>query len=234
MDDDKKDYISANESRVEIIFRGSVDEFISTVKIYGYKTEWKGTIPGPYAPIFWFNQEIPEVSSTSSNISFAQFKFSTRFSKIKGTLYASSLPGKKALVIADFPATVYENSYAVRSLKGVWEQFKHFLIAQNWIIDSDQSIRTPNSDPEKDSTQPNTERQNLLNLIKANYDLEELKELAYALDINFDDLAGNKLTTKVISLIELACRTSSIEHLATYFTETRPNEQWEQINWDFI
>ncbi|MEM8861333.1 MAG: hypothetical protein AAGD96_23670 [Chloroflexota bacterium] len=73
-----------------------------------------------------------------------------------------------------------------------------------------------------------------------NFDLEELKDICFDLSFNYDDLPGDRLSSKVNALIITAYKMGKLENLHEYLTADRPSVKWptlKEINdfeWDDI
>lgn len=61
------------------------------------------------------------------------------------------------------------------------------------------------------------------------FDANELKTLAYDLNINWGELAGETLSIKALSLITYMESRGQLHNLITYLEDTRPNINWSEI-----
>ncbi|MCZ7667255.1 MAG: hypothetical protein M5U34_08600 [Chloroflexi bacterium] len=62
--------------------------------------------------------------------------------------------------------------------------------------------------------------------IPSHFNLGEIIYLCHDLDINFEDLDGNTLTLKTVSLIEYCQRHEKIDDLRVHLQNLRPNVIW--------
>lgn len=73
-----------------------------------------------------------------------------------------------------------------------------------------------------------------------NFDLEELKNICFDLSFNYDDLPGDRLSSKVNALIIVAYKMGKLDSLHQYLTADRPGTVWptldqiEAFEWDDI
>lgn len=63
----------------------------------------------------------------------------------------------------------------------------------------------------------------------ATFDLEELREIAFLLDVEFDDLAGTGPTAKSRELVKLLDRQERLPDLAQVAQRQRPNVDWASL-----
>ena len=75
---------------------------------------------------------------------------------------------------------------------------------------------------------------NLREAIEASYSLEDLQTLAFDLSIPYQNLPGNTLSTKVISLIEYTCQHGLLDELEQKLKTDRPKSNWDEIDWTQI
>ncbi|MCL4266669.1 MAG: hypothetical protein KJ069_25985 [Anaerolineae bacterium] len=61
------------------------------------------------------------------------------------------------------------------------------------------------------------------------FTIEELKLVAFELGINWDDLSGDKISTKAQSLVVLADHTGKLDELIAIVSKERPNVTWEEV-----
>lgn len=69
-------------------------------------------------------------------------------------------------------------------------------------------------------------RQNLRRLIARHFNQEELRTLVFDLNLNWDELAGGTLSTKIISLIEAMERNGRLPDLLTQLGQRQPGVHW--------
>ena len=81
-------------------------------------------------------------------------------------------------------------------------------------------------------------RDQLKTLIEDGYNLNELQNLAFRLNIKYEELAGDTLSTKTIALIEYVCRHGLVERLKAQLLQDRPylsdDLGWNDIDWSKI
>lgn len=70
--------------------------------------------------------------------------------------------------------------------------------------------------------------QELRRLIGAHFDLEGLKGLCFDLDLDYDELAGDRLSSKTISLVEHFRKRGQMPHLIMALAQARPLIEWPQ------
>ena len=71
-------------------------------------------------------------------------------------------------------------------------------------------------------------RQRLRQLIAGHFNQEELRTLVFDLDLNWDELAGETLSTRIISLIEMVERNGRLPNLLTELRQRHPAVTWLQ------
>ncbi|MEM9774437.1 MAG: hypothetical protein AAF902_07660 [Chloroflexota bacterium] len=73
-----------------------------------------------------------------------------------------------------------------------------------------------------------------------NFDLEELKNICFDLSFNYDDLPGDRLSSKVNALLIVAYKMGKLDKLHQYLTIDRPEAAWpthdqiQDFKWDDI
>lgn len=77
------------------------------------------------------------------------------------------------------------------------------------------------------SMPPTTNRQTLFQVLRNHFNLGELRQLCFALEIPFADLPGDTLADKAREIVEYAQRHGQEAELATAVRQQRPNLQWE-------
>ena len=78
----------------------------------------------------------------------------------------------------------------------------------------------------------------LKTLIEDSYNLNELQNLAFRLNIKYEELSGDTVSTKTIALIEYVCRHGLAERFKAQLLEDRTflkdDPDWESIDWSKI
>lgn len=128
----------------EYKFKGNVAEFVATVTTFSQLVTYRGT-PGPYGPLDIFTRLIPNEEEFPTDITYAKFKFNSRFTRYTGLLIANSLPDGNTLLVVDIPTnTVYESEYSEKSIYWAWENLKEYLIRHGWIDKEGNQVKTIN------------------------------------------------------------------------------------------
>lgn len=70
--------------------------------------------------------------------------------------------------------------------------------------------------------------QELRRLIETHFDLEGLKGLCFDLELTYDELAGDRLSSKTISLVEHVRKRGHMSHLMMALAQARPLIEWPQ------
>ncbi|MCL4262205.1 MAG: ATP-binding protein [Anaerolineae bacterium] len=68
----------------------------------------------------------------------------------------------------------------------------------------------------------------LRQMIEAHFDLQDLRELCFDLNINYDNLSGDRLSAKVIALVEEMRKRGQMELLLVTLVTARPHVSWPE------
>lgn len=194
----------------EYHFLGTVAEFVSAVETYSHRIVYRGT-PGPFAPSDIFTRRIPLAKEFQANITYAEFEFTSRFTRFNGEIYVNSLPFRKALVVTIFPHTAFEDEYAEQSLHWAWDGLKNYLIGHGWLEGVEAG--SPN--------QPHTSH--LLDLLANQCSEEELRTFCFKLDVDYESLQGSGKKGKARELIIYLSQRRRIPDLVTIIKVDRPD-----------
>ncbi len=74
--------------------------------------------------------------------------------------------------------------------------------------------------------------QQLKTQMQSAFDLDEIRELCMDLEITYDEIAGDTLSSKIIALITYLGREEQLPNLIHYLIQKRPNYQWPQLVWE--
>lgn len=70
----------------------------------------------------------------------------------------------------------------------------------------------------------------LLQKMDRHFDLNELRGLSFALDVEWEELVGDNKPTKIISLIKYVIRRERLAELLALLQQQRPSVEWPDID----
>lgn len=76
-----------------------------------------------------------------------------------------------------------------------------------------------------------SDKEKLLEAIEDKFNLNELETIVFGLDINWENISGDTLSTKIISLLNYACRHELMGELKLRLSDHRPDVIWNEIDW---
>ena len=98
-----------------------------------------------------------------------------------------------------------------------------------------ERLNEPTAPPPVSGTQPlhvkeaESMRVKLLEILKTRFDAEGLREIAFRLGIDYDDLRGESKTAKAVSLIEYLVHRERLPELVRVGRELRPDIRWPDV-----
>lgn len=92
-----------------------------------------------------------------------------------------------------------------------------------------QRINILQISPESNYHLPVLQSANLRSLMSCCFDINDLKVMCFDLGVDFDDLAGNKKSVKIISLIKHFQKNGGTAELINYLRRERPDVSWPEL-----